>query len=97
MGDLIITAVTLALAAGIASVAGWRPFGLRMAMVLIAFGLAYAVLSEWLNVAVRRRWAYTEAMPILPPFGTGLTPFGQWLAVPLVAWRFAVRPRLARQ
>src|SRR6476620_1944521 len=64
-GDILITAVALALAAGLAQLAGWRLFGLRMAIAAICFGLAYTVFSEWLNVSVRRSWAYTAAMPVL--------------------------------
>ncbi len=48
-------------------------------------GLAYTVFSEWLNVNVRRSWAYSDLMLILPPFGTGLSPVLQWLVVPFVA------------
>jgi hypothetical protein len=43
------------------------------------------VFSEWLNTQLHQNWSYTEAMPVLPPLGTGLTPFLQWLAVPGIA------------
>ena len=56
-----------------------------MALTAILFGLGYSVFSEWLNTQIRQSWSYTEAMPVLPPFGTGLTPFLQWLIVPGVA------------
>ena len=85
-GDVLITAVALALAAGLAELVGWRLFGVRMAVAAIGLGLAYTVFSEWLNVSVRRSWADTEMMPLLPPLGTGLAPFLQWIVVPGIAW-----------
>ena len=51
----------------------------------------------WLNVAVRRSWSYTTAMPVLPPFGTGLAPLMQWLIVPRLAWQLAQRPLFVRR
>jgi len=40
---------------------------------------------------VRESWSYTEAMPLLPPLGTGLIPFLQWLIVPGIAFGCARR------
>ena len=88
-GDMLITAAMLALAIGLASLARWRLFGPRMALTAIICGLAYTVYSEWFNVVVRRSWAYTETMPVLPPLGTGLSPLLQWIIVPIISWRFA--------
>jgi hypothetical protein len=48
-------------------------------------GAAYTILSEWLNVEIRRSWSYTATMPVLPFLGTGLTPLLQWLIVPTLA------------
>ncbi len=62
----------------------------------IVLALAYTVFSEWLNVSVRKSWAYTDAMPILPPFETGLTPLLQWFIVPLLTWLAAGEPVRAR-
>jgi hypothetical protein len=81
-GDLLIAASALALAAFIASIAQWPLFGARMAIVTLLPGLGYTVFSEWLN---------TEAMPVLPPLGTGLTPFLQWPIVPAMALGYAAR------
>jgi hypothetical protein len=46
------------------------------------------VFSEWLNAQLRQNWSYTEAMPVLLPLGTGLTPFLQWLIVPGIAFAY---------
>ena len=57
----------------------------RVAAVAVAAGLAYTVFSEWLNIGVRRSWAYSDLMPVLPLLGTGLSPLLQWLVVPAAA------------
>jgi len=30
------------------------------------------------------RWTYSDLMPLVPPFGTGLLPLLQWIVVPLL-------------
>ena len=89
-GDALITGAALVLAALAARVPGWPLFGGRMVLAAVLLGLGYTVFSEWLNVRIRQSWSYTEAMPILPPFGTGLAPFLQWLVVPGLAFATAV-------
>lgn len=95
LGDVMIAAATLGLAWATCG-RGW-PDRRRalVAAVTILFAVAYTVFSEWLNISVRGAWAYRDAMPTLPPFGTGLTPVLQWIVVPLVAFRIALRPRSA--
>jgi hypothetical protein len=34
---------------------------------------------------------YTDAMPLVPPLGTGLSPLLQWLVVPSLGLRWAAR------
>lgn len=60
-------------------------------MLFIPLGLAYTIFSEWLNVSVVKSWAYSDLMPLIPPFGTGLTPILQWIIVPLLTWALADR------
>lgn len=83
-GDALIAAGSL----GLAILAGGRRWPLdnrrRVAVFALLFGMAYTVVSEWLNVSVRGSWAYADAMPVLPWIGTGLAPLMQWLFVPLV-------------
>lgn len=90
-GDLVITASTLGLALVAARAGHWPLFGGRMALTAILLGLGYTVLSEWLNTQIRQSWSYTPAMPVLPPFGTGLSPFLQWLIVPAIAFGYVWR------
>ncbi len=88
-GDALITAASLTLAILTAWLLRWPLFGGRMALAAILLGLGYTVFSEWLNVRIRQSWSYTEAMPLLPPLGTGLAPFLQWLIVPGMAFGIA--------
>jgi hypothetical protein len=90
-GDLLITASVLGLAALVARIEHWPLFGGRMALTVILLGLGYSVFSEWLNAHIRQSWSYTGAMPVLPPLGTGLTPFLQWLIVPGIALGYVGR------
>ena len=85
-GDILITTVTLAAAAVLARQLRWCAFGWRMIFTAIVLGVAYTILSEWLNVEIRRTWSYTPAMPVLPLIGTGLTPLLQWVVVPGLAF-----------
>ena len=90
-GDILITTVTLAVAAALARLFRWRALGSRMVFTAIMLGTAYTVFSEWLNVEIRRRWSYTAAMPVFPLVGTGLTPLLQWLIVPGLALAIVAR------
>ena len=92
-GDVLIGLFS---AGGAFFLAGMRwPQEARSRLIFItcflAFGLTYTVFSEWLNVAVRKSWAYSTLMPVIPPLDTGLSPILQWIAVPMVAFRLALR------
>jgi hypothetical protein len=65
----------------------------RVVAVTIMLGVSYTVFSEWLNLIVRKSWAYSELMPLLPPFGTGLSPLMQWIVIPLAGLYAARRAR----
>lgn len=95
-GDLLIVMSTL-VAALLVFGRGWptdRVAHRNVMVTAIALGLCYTVFSEWLNVSVRGTWAYSPWMPRIPPFGTGLTPFLQWIVVPAGAF-LLVRRRVA--
>ncbi len=68
---------------------------LRSSILQRGGGFGYTIYSEYLNIAVRRAWGYSELMPTLPPLGTGLSPLLQWVVVPLVG--FALMRHRARQ
>ena len=95
-GDILIAVSTWALACVIAGDPGWPGEGpRRVAVLTVAFGLAYTGFSEWLNTAVRQTWEYSELMPVVPGLGLGLSPLLQWLAVPSLALWAAGRGRRA--
>jgi hypothetical protein len=91
-GDAMIAAVALAAAILLTRSWHWPSQGWgRVTLIATLIGLGYTVFSEWLNVDLRQSWTYTAAMPRLPPWGTGLAPFLQWLLLPPLAM-LAARP-----
>jgi len=92
VGDAMIAAVALAAAILLTRSWQWPSQGWgSVTLVATLIGLGYTVFSEWLNVDLRQSWTYTAAMPRLPPWGTGVAPFLQWLLLPPLAM-LAVRP-----
>jgi hypothetical protein len=63
-----------------------------VAVVALTAGLAVTIFSEWLHTEVLGSWAYTNRMPRLPLLGTGLSPFAQWIVIPLAAFWWARDP-----
>lgn len=91
IGDLMIAGLALLTALALVGRSEWPQSGVRPVwLLLLMFGIGYTVYSEWLNVNVRRSWAYSARMPTLPLIGTGLGPFLQWLFVPIFVQRVAV-------
>ena len=67
---------------------GWIlcPAGWQIAL-FIAIGISLTVSFEYYYTQVSGRWNYSDLMPLVPPFGTGLSPLLQWLVMPpLVIW-----------
>ena len=56
----------------------------RDVLLFLIVGTVLTVAFEYYYVEVAHRWTYAAWMPLLPPFGTGLSPFMQWLLVPLL-------------
>jgi hypothetical protein len=91
-GDVLIAMTSVAAALLLTGRPRWPAAGaVRVGLVATALGAAYTVFSEWLNVSVRGSWAYAPAMPVLPPFGTGLFPLLQWLILPPLCLALAGR------
>src|SRR5262249_19492232 len=70
-------------------------------LAFVALGLAYTAVSEYVNVQVLQRWAYSGWMPMVA--GIGLVPLLQWVIVPSVSVHYASKgitrrgwPALAR-
>lgn len=87
-GDVLIGMAALIGAVLVVGARDW-PAGAswRVALLTITLGVAYTGFSEWLNVSVRRSWAYSEWMPVFPlgPIRVGVAPLVQWIAVPAIA------------
>jgi hypothetical protein len=94
LGDLLIAAGALMLALLLVGDQRW-PWNRfwPVAVLTIAFGLAYTVFSEWLNVVVRATWAYSDRMPIVSIAGVkiGLSPLLQWIVLPAAAFAIVRR------
>lgn len=94
LGDALIATATLVIAIVVVGSDAWpsrtRAFR-RVAVATIVMAVGYTIYSEWLNVSVRRGWAYSDLMPTLPWIGTGLSPLLQWIAIPAIGFAFARR------
>jgi hypothetical protein len=85
-GDVVIAVGALILALAAVGNAHWPvERAITVAVAVVAIGVAYTIGSEYVNITVRRSWAYSEWMPTLPWIGTGLAPLAQWVAVPATA------------
>lgn len=92
VGDILIALATLMLALLLVGNAEWpEERYVRVAFVSVALGVGYTVFSEWLNLVARKSWAYSELMPVVPVLGVGLSPLMQWIAIPIVGLRLAIR------
>lgn len=92
-GDVLIATASLVVALLAFGSPAWPHRRLLpVAATAMALGLGYTVFSEWLNIAVRQTWAYSDLMPTLPWLGTGLSPLAQWMVLPGLAF-WSVRPR----
>ncbi|MGB7182157.1 MAG: hypothetical protein WBD34_12390 [Burkholderiaceae bacterium] len=91
-GDLIIATCTLVLALIFMGSPFWpQQHFYPVAAMTIGLGVAYTVFSEWLNIVVRQSWEYSEIMPVIPILDVGLSPFAQWIVIPLTALNWARR------
>lgn len=63
----------------------------RDLLVFLAVGIALTVGFEFYYTNISLRWTYSDLMPLVPPFGTGLSPLLQWIVVPLLVVWFARR------
>lgn len=91
-GDVLIALGALAGALLVLGDRRWPDRGYRrVAVAAGAIGLGYTLFSEWLNIEVRGAWAYRDLMPVIPVIGAGLSPVAQWVALPMLAFWWAVR------
>lgn len=56
-------------------------------LLFIGIGIGLTVGFEYYYTNISLRWTYSKLMPLVPPFGTGLSPLLQWLFIPpFVLW-----------
>ena len=56
-------------------------------LVFLGVGIALTVGFEFYYTQVTLRWTYSDLMPLVAPFGTGLSPLLQWIVIPpVVLW-----------
>jgi hypothetical protein len=56
-------------------------------VVFLGVGVIQTVALEYHATHIAFRWDYAEGMPLVVPFGTGLSPLLQWLVIPpVVIW-----------
>jgi hypothetical protein len=95
-GDILIAVAVLVLALLLAGHENWPlQSAWPVAGLTILFSVTSAVLIEWLNILVRKSWAYSDLMPVIPVLDAGLSPVMQWIAIPLAALWWARRPAVA--
>ncbi len=67
-----------------------NPTGLQIS-IFVATGISLTIGFEYYYTEITGRLAYSELMPLVPPFGTGLSPLLQWLLIPLLVIWFTKR------
>ena len=90
-GDLMIAGLSLLAALVLVQPSGWpQQRSTATWLLTLVLGLGDTVHSEWYNTTVTHVWAYSSRMPLIA--GIGLSPIGQWLIIPCVAFWWAHRP-----
>lgn len=85
-GDLVIATSALVGALILLGRPDWPLSSSRQVAVgVLAIGIAYTAWSEFNNAIIKRTWAYTDAMPLIPGLEIGITPVLQWIVIPAVA------------
>jgi len=81
LGDVLIATIVFLFTSAIFRDWYWPRRNLCLGgPIMITYGLAYTVFSEWYNVYYLQSWGYEPAMPLIAEIG--LTPLLQWLIVP---------------
>ena len=89
-GDLLIAMSALALALILIGTEAWPASRHKRAAALaVAIGIAYTIYNEWLNIVVRKNWAYSDLMPIIPTIDARLSPVAKWVVIPTAGFWWA--------
>lgn len=83
--DTLLALAALALTLWLAGSTGWPNFGYWIVGGwTIILGVVLAIFVEWSNVYFLDTWDYSNAMPVIPFLGVGVSPMSQWVTVPLI-------------
>jgi len=92
-GDALIGLTAIMLAVFLFGEPHWPDERIRTVLfAAIGIGVGYTIFSEWLNIVVREAWAYRDIMPVIPILNVGLSPLLQWIAIPVLAYAFSLKP-----
>jgi hypothetical protein len=88
LGDVVVALVAFWAVALAAGARAWvlAPTRGRVGGFVVV-GALITVVLERLATGPLGRWAYADAMPVVPVLGVGLSPLVQWIALPpLIVW-----------
>jgi len=94
IGDILIGTVALALSLVLMRAGSTEQWPrARIAVLTVITAVTYTAFSEWINTVALRSWEYSSLMPRvrLGEFELGLSPLAQWLVIPPLALRLALR------
>ena len=92
IGDVGIALTAFWIASAVSGSRYWFVVpGLTGVLTYLAVGVALTVGLEYYYTEISIRWTYSDLMPLVPPFGTGLSPLLQWLVIPQLALWFTRR------
>lgn len=60
-------------------------------LIFLSVGIVLTIGFEYYYTNISLRWTYSELMPLVPPFGTGLSPLLQWIIIPILVLWFTQR------
>ena len=91
-GDVIIATTALVVAMVAFGDRQWpRTRRVSVTLTAVTLGIGYTIFSEWMNLVVRKSWAYSDLMPVVPLLGTGISPLAQWIVIPSIGLLWARR------
>lgn len=86
VGDVLIALATVTAALLALGSPSWPEQRFAAVMLgTVAVSVVTTIAVEYLSTVVWQSCAYTEAMPTLPWFGTGVSPVAQWVVLPPLA------------
>jgi hypothetical protein len=88
LGDVVVALVAFWAVAFAVGSRAWVLMPTRGRIAgFVAIGVLITIVMERLATGPLGRWAYTDAMPVVPVLRVGLSPVVQWIVLPpLIVW-----------